>query len=68
MTHVKTWWNMSKTQTDNHIFRKSIATDKKYILRKINLNFQNSTSNMSFKIDFYIFFVINWNSLALRGQ
>ena len=44
---------MSKTQTDNHIYRKNVATDKKYILRKISLNFQNSKSNISFVL--YIF-------------
>ena len=29
---------MLKMQTDNHNFRKSVATDKKYILRKMNLH------------------------------
>ena len=35
--HVKTYWNMFKMQTDNHNFRKKIATNEKYILSKISL-------------------------------
>ena len=49
-------------------FRKNVTTDKKYILRKMSLNFQNSKSDISYKIKFYIHFVINCNSLRLRGQ
>ena len=49
-------------------FRKNVATDKKYILRRMNLKFQNSKSDISCKIEFYIFFFINCNSLELRGQ
>ena len=57
---------MFKMQTDNHNFRKNVATDKKYNLRKIRLKFQNSKLDISCKIAFHIFFVINWNSLELR--
>ena len=53
MMHVKTYWNMFRTQIDDHIFRKKLATDKRYILRKISLKFQNSKSNISWKIEFY---------------
>ena len=35
---------MFKMQTDNHIFTKNVATDKKCILRKMSLKFQNSKS------------------------
>ena len=28
-------------QTDDHNFKENVATDKKYILRKIGLKFQN---------------------------
>ena len=28
-------------QTDEHYFKENVATDKKYILRKIGLKFQN---------------------------
>ena len=38
---------------------KNVATDKKYILRKISLKFQNSKSNISCEIAFYISFAIN---------
>ena len=55
-------------QTDNHNFRINVATDKKYILRKISMKFQNSKFGIWYKIAFYIVFVINWNSLKLRGQ
>ena len=50
---------MFKTQTDNHNFRKNYAIDKKYILRKMSLKFQNFKSDFSRKIAFFIFFVIN---------
>ena len=44
---------MFRTQIDDHIFRKKVATDKRYILRKKSLKFQNSKSNISRKIEFY---------------
>ena len=66
--YVKIYWNVFKMQTDNDNFRKNVAADKTYILRKMSLNFQKFRSNISCKIQFCIFFVINWNSLALRGQ
>ena len=54
------------------ISEKNVATSKsiykKYILRKISLKFQNSKTNISCKVAFYIFFVIDWNSLEFRGQ
>ena len=59
---------MFKTQIDNHNFRKNVATDRKYILRKMSLKFRNFKSDFSCKIPFYIFFVINWNSLEWTGQ
>ena len=34
-------------QTDNHNFRKSVATNKKDILRKTSLKFQKATSDVS---------------------
>ena len=55
-------------QRDNHNFRKNVATVKKYILRKMSLKFQDFKYDISCKIAFYIFFVINLNPLELRGQ
>ena len=45
-------------QTDNHFFRKQVAKDKKYILGKMDLKFQNPKFSISCKIAFYIFFAI----------
>ena len=45
-------------QTDDHNFVKNVAADKKYIVRKMTLKFQNSKSDISCKIAFCIFFVI----------
>ena len=50
---------MFKMQTDKDNFRKNVATDEKYILRKMSLKFQNVKFNISCKRTFYIFFVIN---------
>ena len=55
-------------QTDNHNFRKNVETNGMYILRKMSLKSQNSKSNILSKLVLYIFFVINWNSLELRGE
>ena len=55
-------------QTDNLNSRKNVATYKKNILKKMSLKFQNSKSDISCKIAFAIFLVINWNVLQLRGQ
>ena len=69
ISHVKTKFDKLMMQADNHNFRKkNVATDKKYILRKTSLKFQNCKSDISCKIAFYIFFVINWNPLDLKGQ
>ena len=46
-------------QTDNHNFVKNFAANKKYIVRNMTLKFQNSKSEISCKIAFCIFFVIN---------
>ena len=54
---------MFKMQTDNHNFRKNVAANNRYILKKMNLKFQNSKFDISCKISFYIFFAINWDSL-----
>ena len=59
---------MFKMQTDNWYFRKNVETDKKYILRKMSFKFQNCKSDISYKTEFYIFFIINSNGLELRGQ
>ena len=59
---------MFKMKTDNRNVRKNVVTDQKYILKKVSLKFQNSKSDISCKIAFYIFFVINWNSLELQSQ
>ena len=59
---------MFKMQTDNLNSRKNVATDKKNILKKMSLKFQNSKSDISCKIAFDIFLVINWNVLQLKGQ
>ena len=48
---------MFKMEIDSHNFRKNLPTDKKYILRKIGLQFQNPQFVNSWKIVFYIFFV-----------
>ena len=53
-------------QTDDQLFQKNVATDKKYILRKMSLKFKDSKSDISCKIKFYIFFIINCNPLELR--
>ena len=45
-------------QTDNHNFRKKVATDKKYVLKKMSLKFQNFKFDISCKIAFYIFFCV----------
>ena len=50
------------------ILEKNITIDKKYILRKFSLKSRNSKSNMLSKIVFYMFSVIYWNSLELRGK
>ena len=39
-----------------NFFRKNVASDKKYILRKMSLNFQNSKCDISCKIEINIFF------------
>ena len=59
---------MFKMPTDNHNFRKIVAADKKYTLRKMSLKFQNFKYEISWEVAFYIFFVRNWNPLELRGQ
>ena len=46
-------------QTGNHDFRKNVATDKKHILRKMSLKFQNSKFSISCKIVLYISFCYN---------
>ena len=48
--------------------RKNAATDKSYTLRKMIWKFQNFKSDISYKIAFHIFFVVNWNSLELRAK
>ena len=40
------------TQTDNHNLWENVAICKKYILRKMGLNFQNSEFNILSKIAF----------------
>ena len=57
---------MFKMQTDNHIFRKNVATDRNYILRKMNLKFQNSKFSISRRIAFYIFFVVKCETFAVK--
>ena len=59
---------MYKMETDHHNFRKNVATDKKYILRKMSLKFQNFKFDFSCKIALHILFVRNWKSLELRVQ
>ena len=54
---------MFKIQTDNHNFRKKDATDKKYILRKMGLKFQNPKFSISYIIALYIFFFIKMGNL-----
>ena len=51
---------MFKMKTDNYNVRKNVATNRKYILRKVSLKFQKSKSDISCKIAFYIFFIINY--------
>ena len=41
---------MFKMQTGNYNFRKNVATDLKYILRKMSLKFENPKSYISVKI------------------
>ena len=37
---------MFKMKADDHNVRKSVATDRTYILRKVSLKFQNSKSDI----------------------
>ena len=46
---------MFKMKTDNNNVRQNVATDKKFILRKVSLKFQNSKFDISCKIAFYMF-------------
>ena len=41
------------TQTDKHNFNKDVATNKKYILRKMTLKFQNPKFSNSYKMAFW---------------
>ena len=60
---------MFKMQTDfDHNFRKNIAADEKYILRKMGFKFRNSKFNISCIIVLDTFLSQNVNSLKLRGQ
>ena len=55
---------MFKMQTE--LSEKNVATDKKHILRKINLKFQNSKSGISCKIAFYILFCYKLELLGVK--
>ena len=58
---------MFKMQIDNHNFKKkNVATDKKFILKKLSLEFQSPKSDILCKIASNIVLYINWNSLELR--
>ena len=59
---------MFKIKQITNYFRKNVATDKKYILRKMSLKFQNFKFDFSCKIALHILFVRNWKSLELRVQ
>ena len=48
--------------------RKNATTDKSYTLRKMIWKFQKFKYDISYKVAFQIFFVINWNSLELRAK
>ena len=39
-------YNMFKIQTDNHYLRKTVATNKNYILRKMGFKFENPNCNV----------------------
>ena len=58
---------MFKMQTDRHNFRKNVATDAMYILRKMNLKYQKFKYDIWCKIAF-CFLCYKLNSLELRGQ
>ena len=45
------------SQTDNHNFRKNVATTEKCILRKMGLKFGNPKLNISCKKALYILFI-----------
>ena len=51
------------SQTDNYIYRKSVATKKSIILKKISLKFPNPNSTYFCKITF-----INANPLKFTGK
>ena len=57
---------MFKMQTDNHIFRKNVATDRNYILRKMNLKFKNPIFSISCKTAFYIFFARKCETFGVK--
>ena len=54
MINVKTSWDLFKmqisTQTGNHKLRKNVASNKWYILRKMDLEFQNPLFNILYKM------------------
>ena len=56
----------TSTRTENHKQRKNVATDKKCILWKINMNFPNPKFNLLFIITYIL--IQNKNPLELRGQ
>ena len=55
---------MFKRETNNHNFRENVVADKKYILRKVDLRFQNPKIIISCKIANYIFLLLNGKVLA----
>ena len=57
---------MVKMQTDNHNSKKNVTTDKKHILRKPSLKFQNPKFSFSCRIALYIFFVIKCETFGVK--
>ena len=54
-------------QTGNPNFReKNVVTDKKYILRKKGWKFQSPKFSISWKVEFYICFVIKFETFGAK--
>ena len=59
---------MLKMQKNNYHYRRNVATDKKYVLKKISLKFQNPKYSISCKMVFHLFFVIKCKTFGAKSQ
>ena len=56
------------TQGDYHDLRKNVKTGQKYILRIMDLNFENPINSTYYAKQHYIFLLQNANPFEFRGQ